>query len=97
MPHAITRWLGADAPEQPCPVRAFRPTRPGRLLVCTDGLWNYTPEPGDLARRLAADQAPTPLTATRALVRHALARGGHDNVTVAVGEIAPPPGTREGS
>jgi serine/threonine protein phosphatase PrpC len=94
--HAITRWLGADAPPGPCPIRTHRPGTPGRLIVCTDGLWNYTPEPADLARRLAVEEAAgDALTTARSLVRYALARGAHDNVTVAVAEIVPSPNGSE--
>jgi serine/threonine protein phosphatase PrpC len=57
--------------------------------VCTDGLWNYAPLPDDLARLVAAHGDATPLALARSLVRHALARGGHDNVTVAVADILP--------
>jgi serine/threonine protein phosphatase PrpC len=88
--HAITRWAGADAPPGPCPIASLRPRRPGRLIVCTDGLWNYTPMTEDLARLVAAHGDATPSTVARSLVRHALAHGGHDNVTVAVAEIVPP-------
>jgi len=58
--------------------------------VCTDGLWNYTPMTEDLARLVAAHSDATPSTVARSLVRHALAHGGHDNVTVAVADIVPP-------
>ncbi|MFI0409626.1 PP2C family protein-serine/threonine phosphatase [Actinomadura sp. 3N508] len=58
--HVITAWLGADAGEVSPHVASFRPTGPGTLLVCSDGLWNYFPAAGDLAALLAAgpgDQA----------------------------------------
>jgi serine/threonine protein phosphatase PrpC len=94
--HAITRWLGADAPPGSCPVRTIRPERPGRLLACSDGLWNYAPEPADVARLVAEQGAGNPLTTARALVRYALSRGGQDNVTVAVADIVPLTGLQEG-
>jgi serine/threonine protein phosphatase PrpC len=87
--HAITRWAGADAPPGPCPIASLRPRQPGRVIVCTDGLWNYAPMPDDLARLVVAHGDATPLALARSLVRHALARGGHDNVTVAVADIVP--------
>ena len=34
---------GADAPDEPFPVSSFVPDEPGRLVVCSDGLWNYAP------------------------------------------------------
>ncbi|WP_370786282.1 PP2C family protein-serine/threonine phosphatase, partial [Actinomadura fibrosa] len=89
--HVITAWLGADAGEVRPHVRTFRPSGPGTLLVCSDGLWNYVPAAADLAALLAgaADgtapgAAGAPLAAARTLVRHALDAGGRDNVTVAV-------------
>jgi serine/threonine protein phosphatase PrpC len=44
----------------------------------------------DLARLVAAHGDATPSTVARSLLRHALAHGGHDNVTVAVADIVPP-------
>ena len=41
--HAITHWVGPDSPERPPRVVSLTPDRPGRLLLCTDGLWNYIP------------------------------------------------------
>ena len=48
--HAITRWLGADAPTQACPRARAAPGDAGQLVLCTDGLWNYLPRAGELAR-----------------------------------------------
>ena len=96
--HAITRWLGADAPPELCSIRTIRPAAAGRLILCTDGLWNYTPEPTDLARRLSLAPGADASTTANALVRYAISRGGHDNVTVAVAEILPSPtGSMEGT
>jgi serine/threonine protein phosphatase PrpC len=50
--HVITAWLGADAGEVRPHVATFRPTGPGTLLVCSDGLWNYFPAAADLASLL---------------------------------------------
>ena len=88
--HAITRWLGPDI-EDPTPqLYRFTPDPPGRLLLCSDGLWNYAPTPQNLLDLLA--QLPpeaSPLIVARALVEVALARGGRDNITVVVIDIAP--------
>ncbi|GAA4104424.1 protein phosphatase 2C domain-containing protein [Actinomadura miaoliensis] len=83
--HQLTGWLGATASPDPHDA-AFRPGGPGVLLLCSDGLWNHLPEPGDLAAALAdgPDASGDPLGAARLLVRAALDAGGHDNVTVAV-------------
>jgi serine/threonine protein phosphatase PrpC len=82
--HAITGWLGADAYEVEPHTAAFRPDRPGVVVVCTDGLWNYAEGAQDMARVVPGDAADRPLHCARVLVGHALDGGGHDNVTVAV-------------
>ena len=88
--HSITRWLGADAPEQPPQTASFSPMEPGRLVVCTDGLWDYLPTTSALVEQvhsLPAEAAP--IDVARALVRYAIVAGGHDNVTVAVADLTP--------
>ena len=55
------------------------------LLLCTDGLWKYVPEPRDLVGLLReAPSTATPLELSRALVDYANARGGNDNITAAI-------------
>ncbi|MGW1886420.1 PP2C family serine/threonine-protein phosphatase [Streptomyces sp. NPDC001970] len=88
--HAITGWLGADAYELEPHTAAFKPDRPGVVVVCTDGLWNYAEAAEELARILPPDAAGRPLAAAQVLVGHALDGGGHDNVTVAVLPFAVP-------
>ena len=78
---ALVRWLGADAGDTAPHLLTVRPTGPGRVLVCSDGLFRYRPDPADLA---AATPAGTPLEVARALVELALAAGGEDNISVAV-------------
>ena len=82
--HAITGWLGADAYELEPHTASFKPDRPGVVVVCTDGLWNYAESAEEMARVLPPDAALRPLHSARVLVGHALDGGGHDNVTVAV-------------
>ncbi|MGA5032533.1 PP2C family protein-serine/threonine phosphatase [Streptomyces cellulosae] len=82
--HAITGWLGADAYELEPHTAAFKPDRPGVVVVCTDGLWNYAESADEMAEAVPADAAARPLHAARVLVGHALDGGGHDNVTVAL-------------
>ncbi|MGW2509319.1 PP2C family serine/threonine-protein phosphatase [Streptomyces scopuliridis] len=89
--HAITGWLGADAYELEPHTASFKPDRPGVVVVCTDGLWNYAEGADEMARALPADAAQRPLHAAQVLVGHALDGGGHDNVTVAVLPFALPP------
>lgn len=88
--HSITHWVGPDAPERPPRLVELHPARPGRLVLCTDGLWNYAPGADELGRLL--EELPTgasPAGVARALVDMANSRGGHDNITVAVIEIDP--------
>ncbi|GIH95074.1 PP2C family serine/threonine-protein phosphatase [Planobispora siamensis] len=87
-PGLLSAWLGADAGRITAHVGEFAPEGPGVVLVCSDGLWGYLEEAADLAPFTARD---TPLEAARALVRHALAAGGRDNVTVLVIPFHPPP------
>jgi PPM family protein phosphatase len=86
--HAITHWVGPDSPERPPRLVSITADRPGRLLLCTDGLWNYVstiPELTDLLAELP-DEA-SPLSVARALTDVALAKGGDDNITVAVIDV----------
>ena len=88
--HAITHWVGPDSPERPPRVVSLTPDRPGRLLLCTDGLWNYMPTIPELMELMATlpDDA-SPLSVARALTDVALAQGGDDNITVAVIDVRP--------
>jgi serine/threonine protein phosphatase PrpC len=82
--HTLTRWLGADAGPNPwleSSVQTITAAGPGSLVICTDGLWNYLPDAGDIARVCAGSD---PAVAARALVEYALRAGGHDNITVAI-------------
>jgi serine/threonine protein phosphatase PrpC len=88
--HSITHWVGPDSPARPPRVVALRPERPGRLVLCTDGLWNYAPGADELARLLRAlPEGAAPAAVARALTDTANDRGGHDNITVAVVDIDP--------
>ncbi|GHE84572.1 hypothetical protein GCM10018772_04460 [Streptomyces fumanus] len=82
--HAITGWLGADAYELEPHTASFKPDRPGVVVVCTDGLWNYAEAAEEMAGIVPLDAVARPLHSARVLVGHALDGGGHDNVTVAV-------------
>ncbi|MDN3351373.1 protein phosphatase 2C domain-containing protein [Actinomadura sp. DC4] len=86
--HVITAWLGADAGELDTHVRTITPDEAGVVLVCSDGLWNYLPEPAELAAA-APDAASAPLAAARALTQLALEAGGRDNITVVVIPFTP--------
>jgi serine/threonine protein phosphatase PrpC len=78
---ALVRWLGADAIDPSAHVQVFSPPGPGRLVVCSDGLYRYAPDPTVLA---AITPVGPPMNVARELVRFALDEGGHDNVTVVV-------------
>jgi serine/threonine protein phosphatase PrpC len=55
--------------------------RPGdALLLCTDGLWRYFPDPAELASMVASEGAQ----AAGKLVAEAVSRGGEDNATAVV-------------
>ncbi|MFC3577627.1 PP2C family serine/threonine-protein phosphatase [Streptomyces yaanensis] len=89
--HAITGWLGADAYELEPHTASFKPDRPGVVVVCTDGLWNYAEAAEEMAEVVPPDAERRPLHTARVLVGHALDGGGHDNVTVAVLPFPAPP------
>lgn len=89
--HTLTRWLGADADDLQPHVRAVRTDRPARLIVCSDGLWNYASDPLAVAavvERVGPD-AP-PIEVARCLVDFAIESGGHDNVTAIVADVPVP-------
>ncbi|HMD62222.1 MAG TPA: protein phosphatase 2C domain-containing protein [Opitutaceae bacterium] len=89
--HAVTRTLGGPTGgevDEPSFATFEAPDGPGLLLLCSDGLWNYAPEPEQMAELLRA-QPPgaDALAVARGLVDFARDRGGHDNITVAVLEL----------
>jgi len=92
--HAITRWLGADAPDHKPATTTTTLAEPGWLLVCSDGLWNYASPAQDLADLVRkTSNTPTvgtqPLALAEALVSWAKAQGGQDNITAALARIQP--------
>lgn len=89
--HAITGWLGADSYELEPHTASFKPDRPGLVVVCTDGLWNYAESAAEMAAAVPEDAYERPLHGAQVLVGHALDGGGHDNVTVALVPFAVPP------
>lgn len=79
--HALARWVGPDTGDHDPHLRTFRPSGPGVVLLCSDGLWNYRPEPEALLACLNDDVRPLS-PAADTLVTYALEAGGHDNITV---------------
>ena len=62
----------------------------GRLILCTDGLWNYLSGPDRLVSLVdALPSGAAPAAIARSLTEFALECGGHDNITVAVVDIDP--------
>ncbi len=87
--HSITHWIGPDAPDRPPRLVRLQAEGPGRLVLCSDGLWNYSPTPtemGELVRSLPAGASAAAVA--RALADHALMRGGRDNITVIAIDVA---------
>jgi serine/threonine protein phosphatase PrpC len=78
---ALLRWLGADANDTTPHLNTVVPEGPGRVLVCSDGLYRYVPEPSEIGR---VTHAGTAIDVAAALVSFAVTSGGHDNVTVVV-------------
>ena len=89
--HAITAWLGADAGPVPPRIGEFTVGASGHLVLCSDGLWNYLPDPavfGDAVRGALREQG-TLVGAARALTEFANMAGGADNITVALIPVHP--------
>ena len=84
--HAIVRWLGADvaAADSTPNITTFPISGAGYLLLCTDGLWNYAPNPVDLHHLIQQSPDLDPLTISRHLIRYANLQGGQDNITVGI-------------
>ena len=88
--HAITHCIGpletTDGDKPPdVSVAHVVADRGSRLVVCSDGLWNYFPDPTDISDLLAGTRPGSDArTIAVDLVQRALAAGGHDDITVAV-------------
>lgn len=91
--HAITRWLGVDAPDHTARTTSHHPAGPGWLLLCSDGLWNYCSPADDVAALVAATASAAdqdPLATAQGLVDWANVQGGRDNITVALARLGTP-------
>ena len=89
--HAITRWLGADAPDAVPHTAVVALDRPGWVLLCSDGLWNYASDPADMAALVGrtAQDGESAVEVAEALTAWAVEQGGHDNITVALARFDP--------
>lgn len=85
--HAITRWLGADAGDTTPRVVEVAVSGDGLVLVCSDGLWNYAPEPDDMAKLVGPIGEEEPIVLARRLCEFAKTSGGHDNIAVVVAPV----------
>jgi serine/threonine protein phosphatase PrpC len=83
--HVILQCLG-DPDDPPEPHIVTTALSPGeRLLLCSDGLWNYAPTPSALISLTSEFSPETPaITQCRALVEFANSCGGRDNITAAM-------------
>jgi len=81
--HCITQCLGMreSAPAIHVGQRPIPAT--GTLLLCSDGLWNYLPEP-DLLAEVAAGNSIDAVVRCQTLVDRANAAGGADNISAAL-------------
>jgi serine/threonine protein phosphatase PrpC len=96
MAHTITRWLGADAdPTWEPRVDRFEIPGPGRLVLCSDGLWNYAMDAKAVVD--AMGEADTPLAIARRLTDFANQAGGQDNITVVIVDLPRPPAPERAS
>ena len=93
--HAITRCLGIpdadneDGGATEPGIGAFTLPGAGRLLLCSDGLWNYADTPERIADLLQQQPAEADaVTTSRALVEYANAQGGRDNITVIIANFS---------
>ncbi|MGI4791333.1 MAG: protein phosphatase 2C domain-containing protein [Janthinobacterium lividum] len=88
--HAITRCLGLEG-EVSEPSTASFPLAPDAgLLLCSDGFWNYAESEQDILHLLTAMPDGTDaISACRSLTTFALAKGGHDNITVVLAQPMP--------
>ena len=89
--HSITSATSlGPTPQGPPQTVALRPTEPGPLVLCSDGLWNYAPTAADIAALLhALPSDASTLTVAHSLADAALAGGGRDDITVTVVDIQP--------
>jgi serine/threonine protein phosphatase PrpC len=92
--HALVAWIGADAGETRPQVRTIQPDRPGAVLICSDGLWNYLWEADELAAVALPAALDDPFRVATDLTALALERGGHDNITVVLVPFRHPGSTR---
>jgi serine/threonine protein phosphatase PrpC len=82
--HLVTQVLGMRDQQVDIHVVEHELPADHALLLCSDGLWNYFLESGDLADALRQHNSGDTLSVCRYLVDAVNERGGQDNVTVAI-------------
>ena len=82
--HLVTQVLGMRDQQVDIHVVERELPEDCALLLCSDGLWNYFLESGELASALWQHNSGDTLSRCRYLVDAANERGGQDNVTVAL-------------
>jgi serine/threonine protein phosphatase PrpC len=80
----LTRTLGRE-PNVEIELNSITLQPGDSLLLCSDGLWGYVPEPQ--IERLLADPALSAEGASRALLDLALDAGGHDNISLQIARL----------
>ena len=85
--HAITRWLGFDAEDVVPSVVTIDLDMPGRLVLCSDGLWNYASSVPEFYQALHHPPGTEAIAIVRQGVEFALRCGGQDNITIALLEL----------
>lgn len=84
--HALTRWVGSDSQDLEPEILQRALNGPGLLMLCSDGLWNYTTDASQMAELVLRANQPgaSALSISRDLVNFARNQGGHDNITAVV-------------
>ncbi len=85
--HAITRWLGVDAEDVVPSLVTIDLAGPGRLVLCSDGLWNYASGVPEFYQALHHPPGTEAKVIVRQGVEFALRCGGQDNITIALLEL----------
>jgi serine/threonine protein phosphatase PrpC len=81
----LTRTLGHE-PHVEMELNEVALERGDGLLLCSDGLWGFVPEPE--IERVLTDSRLNVEEASRALLKLALDAGGHDNVGIELARVA---------
>jgi PPM family protein phosphatase len=87
--HLVTQVLGMRDQQVDIHVEERELPEDCALLLCSDGLWNYFLESGELAGALRQHDSGDTLSLCQYLVAQANERGGQDNVTVAMLKVKP--------